>query len=326
MSILAGDIGGTKTVLGLFKSGRSRPEIIHSRTYSSRAYESLESMITEFLADHNEHVETACFGVPGPVLEGECRTTNLNWVVSSKNLQHRLGTTRVTLVNDLVATALAAPTLEVDEYTVLNPGKQYEDGALGVVAPGTGLGMALMIWTDSSYHPVPSEGGHVDFAPTDNMQVSLLQHMMKRFTRVSVERVASGPGLLEIYNWLAFEKGQVGGPLYKEINSSANPSEIITGHALEMKDPLCDNALDIYVSILGSVCGNLALTAMTTRGMFLGGGVSPKILPKLVDGKFFEAFTNKGRFSELTHSIPLKIILNDRAALVGASIRGAQSL
>ncbi len=324
MTILAGDIGATKTVLGLFEQGPVRPEMTRTATYSSQSYESLESIISEFMFARNESVDSACFGLPGPVLRGECKTTNLKWIVSAETLKIYLNTPKVALVNDLVATAIAAPRLFENEYAVLNTGESDATGALGIVAPGTGLGMALMIWTGSSFQPLASEGGHVDFAPTDQTQVSLLEHMMNKFGRVSIERIAAGPGLLEIFNWLCLHADCVYASLAHEINSADNPSELISTHAFESKNFLCNQALDVYVSILGSICGNLALTAMTTGGIYLGGGVSPKILPKLLQGDFLKAFTNKGRFSELMGSIPVKIILNDRAALVGASIRAAQ--
>ena len=326
MTILAGDIGATKTILGLFESGPLRPEIKHSMTYPSQRYESLENIITEFMFARNEAIESACFGVPGPVFKGECRTTNLNWVVSTDKLKNHLNTSQVILVNDLVATAIAAPELAEHEYAVINLGVSEYGGSLGIVAPGTGLGMALMIWTGASWLPVASEGGHVDFAPTDELQVSLLQYIMKKYSRVSVERLAAGPGLLEIFNWSAHRLGLTGSPLHSQINGAVNPSESITRHAIELNDPACSEALDMFVSILGSICGNLALTAMTTGGIFLGGGVTPKIMQKLASGKFLDSFTNKGRFRELMKTIPVKTILNDRAALIGASIRASRNL
>lgn len=324
MRILAGDIGATKTVLGLFERGPVRPKLLHSMTYSSQGYDSLESIISEFMLTADGSIDTACFGVPGPVLRGECRTTNLKWVVSVENLKSHLNTLKVVLVNDLVATAIAAPKLFEHEYVILNTGECDPTGALGIVAPGTGLGMALMIWMGESYQPVASEGGHVDFAPTDELQMSLLDHMMKKLGRVSVERIAAGPGLLEIFNWLCLQSDNLDESLAHEINSADNPSESISRQALETNNFLCNQTLDVYVSILGSICGNLALTAMTTGGIYLGGGVSPKILPKLVQGPFLEAFNNKGRFRELMGSIPVKIITNDKAALIGASIWAAQ--
>lgn len=326
MTILAGDIGATKTVLGLFEPGPVRPKMLHSMTYSSQGYESLESIISEFMLTAEESIDTACFGVPGPVLRGECKTTNLKWVVSVENLKTYLNSPKVALVNDLVATAIAAPKLFGHEYAILNAGEPDDTGGLGIVAPGTGLGMALMIWMGESYQPVASEGGHVDFAPTDELQMSLLDHLMKKFGRVSVERIAAGPGLLEIFNWLCLHADNVDASLTHEINSADNPSESISRHAFQANDFLCNHALDVYVSILGSICGNLALTAMTTGGIYLGGGVSPKILPKLVQGGFLKAFTNKGRFRELMGSIPVKIITNDKAALIGASIRAAKTI
>ena len=323
MNILAGDVGATKTALGLFEPGENRPRLVCSKVYSSWDHPSLESIISQFISERPESITSACFGVPGPVLGGVCRTTNLNWVISSDRLRSLLGIQSVTLLNDLVATAIAAPTLSVNEYDLLNIGNLDVSGTIGVVAPGTGLGMALMVWTGSEYRPVASEGGHVDFAPTDRMQIGLLEAMMRKFPRVSVERLAAGPGLHEIYNWVTDLPEHSGHGRKADVNNSSNPSEMITRLAFEENDPACNQSLDLYVSILGSICGNLALTAMTTGGIYLGGGVSPKILPRLKDGPFMAAFTAKGRFRELMESIPVKIILNDRAALIGASIMAA---
>lgn len=325
MTLIAGDIGATKTVIGLFEPGSARPDIINSGVYSSRDHESLESIISEFLGGRTESITAACFGVPGPVIKGVCKTTNLKWVVSSENLRNRFNIPKVTIINDLVATAIATPALQETECAILNCGVTDDSGTVGVVAPGTGLGMALMVRVGSSYQAVASEGGHVDFAPTDSTQMSLLEHMFKKFPRVSVERLAAGPGLLEIFEWLENMPENRDNKRLHSINVSDNPSELITRYALEEHDALCNKTLDVYVSILGSICGNLALTAMTTGGVYLGGGVSPKILPKLLDGQFMSSFTNKGRFNKLMESIPVRIILNDRAALVGASIRAAQT-
>lgn len=324
MIILAGDVGATKTVIGLFETGKPRPGILQSATYPSRDYPSLETIVSEFLSGQNVYIESACFGAPGPVLRGVCKTTNLNWVVSSESLRNSFNIPGVTVINDLVATAIAAPTLYESECVTLNEGKPEDSGTIGVVAPGTGLGMAFMVGVGQSYHPVASEGGHVDFAPTDSAQVSLLEHMLTKFERVSVERIAAGPGLIEIFNWFASMPEHKANTVSQLIDNSDNPSELINRLAFEENDLLCNKTLDMYVSILGSICGNLALTAMATGGIYVGGGVSPKILPKLVNGNFMSSFTNKGRFSKLMETIPVKIILNDRAALIGASICAAR--
>lgn len=324
MSFIAGDVGATKSVIGLFERAQGRPKLIDSKTYDSKAYESLEDIVSEFMASRSESLTSACFGVPGPVFDGECRTTNLTWTVSSEKLKSIFNIPFVTILNDLVATALAAPTLYEHEYAILNDAKAHEQGVIGVVAPGTGLGMALMVWTGSRYLPIASEGGHVDFAPTSPLQIGLLEHMMKKFERVSVERLAAGPGIAEIFSFMSSLKKHADNDKINYILSADNPSELVTRFAFEENDPLCDETLDVFVSILGSICGNLALTAMTTGGIYLGGGVSPKILPKLIDGPFMSALCNKGRFESLMQSIPVKIILNDRAALIGASIEAAR--
>lgn len=325
MTILAGDVGATKTIIGLFEPQTNRPRLVHRKVYSSQEHESLESIISQFLSDRSESINAACFGVPGPVRNGICETTNLSWRVSAEDLKKRFNIKKVTILNDLVATSIAAPNLTPDELYCLNAGQPDALGVIGVVAPGTGLGMGLMVWGGSSYLPIASEGGHVDFAPTNLEQISLLEHMLKKYSRVSVERLGAGPGLYEIFLWLSQKPEFKDSPRTQLIIGAENPSELITRFALEKHDALCDKCLDVYVSILGSASGNLALTAMTTGGAYLGGGVSPKILDKLLNGTFMSAFTNKGRFRKLMESIPVKVILNDQAGLIGASIQAARS-
>jgi glucokinase len=319
--VLAGDIGGTKTNLGLFGMGKKRPVPKVIETYPSRQAPNLASIVEEFLGTHNVSIASACFGVAGPVKNGRCKTTNLPWDVSEKKLKNRFGFRQVRLINDLTATAYAVPLLTGRELFSLNRGRKSKRESLGLIAPGTGLGMALLVWRDGNYAPVPSEGGHSDFAPQNQTEIALWQYLHVRVGHVSVERVLSGPGLFIIYCWLKFT-GQESEPawLADKMNKD-DPSKVISEAALVEKEPLCVKALDLFVSILGATAGNLALTGLTRGGIYLGGGIAPKVLPKLQENLFMTAFVNKGRFRPLLEDTPVRVILNDKAALLGAAYR-----
>lgn len=317
--VLAGDIGGTKTNLGLFRMGKKRPVPKVIETHPSRESPNLALIVEKFLGRHEVSVATACFGVAGPVKNGRCKTTNLAWDVSEKKLKNRFGWDNVRLINDLTATAYAVPLLTGRELFSLNQGKRSRGESIGLIAPGTGLGMALLAWKDGNYVPVPSEGGHSDFAPQNEVEIALWNYLHVRLGHVSVERVLSGPGLFIIYCWLKFT-GQGSEPAWlAEKMNEDDPSKVITEAALVEKEPLCVKTLDLFVSILGAAAGNLALTGLTRGGMYLGGGIAPKILPKLQGGLFMKTFVDKGRFEGLLHEIPVRVILNDKAALLGAA-------
>jgi glucokinase len=317
--VLAGDIGGTKTNLGLFQMGKTRPRPKVMETYSSRDAPNLEHIIGRFLDKHEVALNSACFGVAGPVQAGRSKTTNLPWTISENRIRKRFKWDHVRLVNDLTATAYAIPLLNNRELHALNNAKARKWQNLGLVAPGTGLGMALLIWLENKYIPVASEGGHADFGPNDLMEAELWEYLYERWDHVSAERVLSGSGLLNIYSWLR-DSGRHPEPawLAKKIKEM-DPARAINEAAMDRKDPLCEEALDVFVSIFGSVAGNVALTGMTTGGVYLGGGIPPKILPKLDEAVFMQAFTNKGRFKDLLEGVPVRVILNDKAALLGAA-------
>ncbi|MBW1739653.1 MAG: glucokinase [Deltaproteobacteria bacterium] len=318
--ILAGDIGGTKTNLGLFIRGKRRPILKVAATYSSLEAPSLSHIIHRFLEKHDVSISSACFGIAGPVMNGRCKTTNLPWDVSERSLKRRFGWDQVMLVNDLAATACAVPLLTKRELFSLNQVRAAKGAAKGIIAPGTGLGMALLIWRDGQYVPVASEGSHADFAPKNKMEIQLWQYLHQRVGHVSVERVLSGPGLFIIYCWLKYTGQETEPTWLAEKMDEGDPSEIISEAALVEKQPLCVKALDMFVSIFGAAAGNLALTGLTRGGIYLGGGIAPKILPKLREGLFMKAFVNKGRFSGVLSQIPVQVILNERAALLGAAV------
>ena len=317
--VLAGDIGGTKTNLGLFVPGKSRPKARVTATFPSGSANSLEGIIDQMLERYPAKVKTACFGIAGPVINGECRTTNLPWVVSEKKLQKRFGWKQVRLINDLASTAMAVPLLNHREVKALNGNRVRKIRNFGLVAPGTGLGIALLVYADGRYRPVASEGGHANFAPSDTGETDLWRYLHARFGHVSMERVLSGQGLVNIYGWLKFSRDFNESSQIKEAMRAFDPARIITENALNKKDPLCRAALQRFCRIFGSIAGDLALTGVTDGGIFLGGGIPPKILPLLEDGEFMAAFNAKGRFSAFMQNIPVRVILNERAALLGAA-------
>ena len=317
--ILAGDVGGTKTHLGLFQRGKRRPTPKVVETYPSSEAPDLETLIRRFLDTHSVSVSRACFGVAGPVEMGRSLLTNLSWTISENKIKKDFKWEHVRLINDLAATVQAIPLLTNLEVATLGKGTVVKDGNIGLIAPGTGLGMALLIQTGNGYIPVPSEGGHTDFGPNNEMEVGLWQYLNQHLGHVSVERVVSGGGLFNIYSWLR-DSGRFQEPawLAKKLRET-DPAKAITETATDQEDPLCMEALNQFVIIFGAVAGNLALMGSTTGGLYLGGGIPPKILPKLEEGMFLNAFSNKGRFKEFLRRIPVRVILNDKAALMGAA-------
>lgn len=322
--ILAGDAGGTKTYLGLYTTGPGGLKPFADASYPSREADSLEELIARMLKAYPVNVAAACIGIAGPVTGGESRPPNLSWVVSEKNIRNRFGWPNVRLLNDLSATALAVPLLEPDELSVLHPGKREggpeEHGNIVLIAPGTGLGQALLLYDQGRWRPMASEGGHTDFAPTDDAEIDLWRYLHQRFGHVSLERVISGPGLVHIYEWLTADRKATASVLNTMTASDpADRARIIAQAALDDEDEICRQALLRFCRILGAAAGNLALTGLAVGGVFIGGGIPPKILPMLRRSDFMDGFTAKGRFAGLLKTIPVHVILNDRAALLGAA-------
>ena len=317
--VLAGDIGGTKTNLGLFLMGKRCPLLKATETYSSRNAPDLESIVERFLKKHQASIAGACFGIAGPVVNGQCKTTNLPWNVSEARIKRLFKWKHVRLINDLTAMALAIPLLKNNEFFSLNKVRAKKGENIGLIAPGTGLGEALLIFQNGKYIPVSSEGGHVDFAPNSRAEARLWEYLHRRFGHVSIERLLSGPGLINIYSWLK-DTGRYSEPAWlKRRIKEKDSAKTITETAMNQKQALCVRSLDMFITILGSVSGNLALTALTNGGLYLGGGILPQILPKLKEGSFMKAFVNKGRFKDLLENIPVRVMLNDGAALSGAA-------
>lgn len=318
--ILAGDIGGTKTHLALFRDRGQRLITVREEIFPSQDYASLDELIQKFI--HHEEsgsIQCACFGVAGPVIHNRCETTNLPWIVDAKQISQRFGIASVLLLNDLQAMAYGALYLTEEEYCVLNQGQLDPQGNRAIIAAGTGLGETILFWNGVEYHASASEGGHADFAPRSPMEIKLLEYLWKRFPRVSYERVLSGPGLVNIYQFLK-DTGQGEEPSWLANRlKEEDPAAVITEAALAGTAELCVKAVDLFVSLYGAEAGNLALKALTTGGVYIGGGIAPKMIKKLQDGTFMRSFTDKGRFSSLLSRIPVQVILNEETALLGAA-------
>jgi len=317
--VLAGDIGGTKTSVGLFVMGKKRPEPLVVESFPSREAPHLENILDRFLEGHPASISSAYFGIAGPVINGRCKTTNLPWVVSEAGMKRRFHWLHVRLLNDLAAAALAIPLLRRSELVSLNKGMRQKQGNLALLSPGTGLGQAMLAFAEGKYVPLSSEGGHVSFSPTTEEEIELWRYLRKKFDHVSVERVLSGPGLVNIYSWLRDSGRFEEPPRLKELMMQGDPAKAISENALRKGEALCVESLRLYVSMLGSVAGNLALTGMALGGVYLGGGIPPKILPALKQGSFLKAFMAKGRFADFLARIPVRVILSEKAALLGAA-------
>lgn len=329
MTILAGDAGGTKTRLALYeRTGSADPralERLFLADFESRSAPSLEEIVREFLGRHNAagRIEAACIGLPGPVVGGSVRATHLPWVIEERAFGENLGIKKVRLVNDHAATAAALPLLEPEDLITLHPGREErERRVFAILAPGTGLGQAYsVLGADGRHHPFPSEGGHVEFAPKDELEFDLLKYLQEKLRkRVSIERVLSGPGIMNIYAFLRDRfYGDEPAALRAEIAAAPAPAAIVSGHGLSGKYSICSMALDIFARLLGSQAGDVVLTYLSTGGFFLGGGIPPKVAAKLQAGGTVEAYLRKGRLSPLVEMTPLHIIKNDRAAMLGAA-------
>jgi glucokinase len=353
--ILAGDIGGTKTNLALYDWTTERVEPVREDSFHSADYKTLEEIVEEFLSapppktpiedepvdgvedeagtENRKQVEpsveplkltAACFGVAGPVIDNRCRTTNLPWVIEGGALAKRFDIPQVQLLNDLEATAHGILLLRSDELVVLNAGAPpKKKQALALIAAGTGLGECILYWDGTRYRPMPSEGGHTDFAPNSDSEIELLRHLRGSYLHVSYERVVSGPGLHAIYEYLRDTRKNEPTWLAEKIKVG-NPAAEIAEAGLKGQAEIAKQALDLFASIYGAEAGNLALKALTLDGVYVAGGIAPKLLTKLQDGSFMRGFTNKGRYKRMMGQIPVKVVTNDKTALLGAASVAAQ--
>lgn len=326
--ILAGDIGGTKTVLALYARGQGVGDgPVHEKRYASSKYSSLEAIILEFLRETHAKPDAACFGVAGPVRDQQSQITNLPWTVCAATVRASFGIEKVRLLNDLESIAIAVPHLGAEDLHTLNEGKGVEHETIAVVAPGTGLGAAFLVWTGNGYMACASEGGHASFSPGDLHEIELLKFLKARYGHVSFERICSGSHLPNIYEFLQAQGSFLEPTWLKEALAEAtDKTPVIVQAALEEKADICEATLTMFVRLLGLFTGNLAVTLLPRSGIYLGGGMPPRILSRLQQPDFMSAMSDKGRFSALCARMPVHVILDAKAALHGAAWFALESL
>jgi glucokinase len=317
--ILAGDVGGTKVHLALFDFQNGKLAFLRERVFPARNYSGLEEIVKGFLGA--DKVTTACFGVPGPVRDGRLRLTNLPWTLDSRELSASLNIEYVFLINDLEANGYGISELAPDQIYTLSEGDASQIGNRALIAAGTGLGEGFLIWNGRTHIPYPSEGGHTDFAPRNEDEIDLLRFLKQKFNgRVSYERVVSGGGQGNIYEFLRDVRGmEEPSWLADQLAGCDDRNKLITDLGLSARSEICVKALDMFVSIYGAEAANLALKVLSVGGLYVGGGIAPKLLSKMKDGTFMKAFTDKGRLSQLLVNMPVRIILDSGAALLGAA-------
>jgi glucokinase len=317
--ILAGDIGGTNARLAYFQPQNGHLRLVSERVFPSREYSELGEIVSRFLEDSATRPEVACFGIAGPVRNGRVETSNLPWIIEQSRLAKQIQLPATRLINDLEASAWGIGALTPQDLIPLNRVAPAV-GNQAVIAPGTGLGQAGLFWNGSQHQVFACEGGHVDFAPQGDLQIELLRFLSTRFEHVSYERVLSGPGLVNVYEFLREKKGCADEPAGFAAQLGHGDAAAAISHAgLNGTNRLAEQALDLWISVYGAEAGNLALKTMATGGIFLGGGISPKILPRLAGPLFMRAFLDKGRLRPLLESIPVHVITNDKAGLLGAA-------
>jgi len=326
--ILAGDIGGTKTVLAVYAGITDVPgNPVHETRFKSADYQTFDTIVNAFLNQTGATPSAACFGVAGPVRDRHSRITNLPWEIRAGDIEQACGIPRVSLINDLNAIALSVPRLDKSGLFTLNPGNPDPKGNKAVIAPGTGLGIAFLVRTGQGYHAFAGEGGHAAFSPRDPREIDLLAFLTRRYGHVSFERVCAGSHLFNIYDYF-LERKIFSQPawLKEKLAGTADKTPVIVDTALENKAEICEATLDMFVRILGTVAGNMAVTVLPTGGIYLGGGILPRILKRLSRPDFLDRIADKGRFSSLCAGMPVHVILDPKAALHGAAWYGFGTL
>lgn len=323
ITVLAGDVGGTKTNLALYKATANEISPVLESTYHSGNYSSGLDMIQAFLSENpGSKPDRICLGVAGPVLQGKVEITNLPWGLDSADIRNITGVPHVSLINDLEATAYGLAALNSDDFITIHPGSNGA-GNMAIIAPGTGLGEAGLYWDGKAYHPFPTEGGHTDFAARTPLDRELFEYLEKKYEIVSWERVIAGPGIHDIYRFLCDVKKRTEADWLKEALEKEDPSAIISESALEEKDPVCIETMQLFVRYLARESCNLVLKMKATAGLFLGGGIPPKISPLLQKNIFYNNFLDCDRMQHVVKKVPVKIILNNKTALMGAAYSGA---
>ena len=327
--VVGADVGGTNTKVGLARSESGRTVLLEKHTYRSQHYSALEDVLAEFLARPGvaaqaRAVSAACFAVAGPVEHGRAKLTNLPWQLDEAVIARRLAVPRTRIINDFAAAGLGIAELEADDFLTLQRGEPEERGQRVIVGAGTGLGVALLDWDEGGYEVHPSEAGHVDFGPTDAVQDALLVHLRRKFARVSYERVICGAGLARILDFVD-ESGEAhASAQLRQAMSDGDPARAIAEFALEGNDAAAVRALDMFICAYGAFAGNMALAMLAHGGVYVAGGIAPKIAVRLQDGAFIRAFTAKGRFKGLLETMPVHVVMNDHVGLYGALAEAAR--
>jgi len=324
MNVLAGDIGGTNARLAIADVSGDAPRIVKERRYPSAASPGLAPIVRAFLDWAGEHVERACFGIAGPVVDGECRTPNLPWTVSARDLARDLGIPCTSIINDFVAAAHGVGGLGPSDLVTLQEGAPSPHGAIALIGAGTGLGEGFLTWDGTRYRVHASEGGHADYAAGDESSWTLRRSLLDEYGRVSWERVLSGSGLAQLYRHFAAVGPAAERPEVRREMEKEDPAAVVTRHALAGDDPVSVRALDAFATAYGAQAGNLALTVLATGGVYLAGGIAPRIVAKLGDGAFIAAFRSKGRMADLMARIPVRVIVSPDVGLLGAARAAAE--
>lgn len=327
--VIAADVGGTNTKVGFARVEAGRPVLLERHVYPSQEYPALEAIVEEFLARpalerHAAAIKAACFAVAGPVDQGRAKLTNLPWQLDEAAIARRFGLPHVRIINDFAAAGLGVSHLAPDDLLTLQTGAPEDRSQRIIVGAGTGLGVALLDWDEEGYEVHASEAGHMDFAPTDARQDALLAHLRQAFPRVSYERVVCGAGLTRIFCFIEETEGTRPSQELKDAMSTGDPARAITDFALNGKDETAMRALDLFVTAYGAFAGNIALAMLARGGVYVAGGIAPKIAAKLEDGTFMRAFTAKGRFSRLLGSMPVHVVMNEHVGLYGALAEAAR--
>jgi glucokinase len=324
MKVLAGDIGGTHARLALVEVTGHATRIVHEQRFPSRSAPGLAPIVRGYLDQTRQVPERACFGIAGPVVDGECRTPNLPWTVSASALAADIGIPHTTIINDFDAAGYGLGRLGPSDLVTLQAGAPLAHGAIALIGAGTGLGQGFLTWDGGRYRVHASEGGHVNFAARNEVEWELRNSLMDEFGHVSYERILSGPGLARLYDHLAATGFAAERPEVRREMEHDDRAAVVSRHALAGDDPLSVRALDIFASAYGSQAGNLALTVLATGGVYVAGGIAPRIVAKLQDGTFMAAFRSKGRLSDLAGRIPVHVIVSPDVGLLGAAVAAAQ--
>ena len=329
MKILAGDIGGTKTSMQIAAMNGVSYQVICEKLYASAEHAEFSDVLTRFLQEHAAHIDNldvACFGIAGPITQEssgqKAKVTNLPWHIDSRRLSTLTRIPRTYLINDFQAVGYGIDTLQNEDLHILQAGKLRKRAPCIVVGAGTGLGVGQRVWQQDHYEVLATEGGHVDFAPTTKRQMELLDYLSRRFEHVSYERVLSGPGLVTLYEFLCSGDDIEESPELQQAMKESDPAAAIASAAINHNDPLANEALELFVAIYGAMAGNLALINLAFGGVYIAGGIAPKIITRLANGNFMQAFTDKGRMAALLKAVPVSVVMNPAVGLRGAARAG----